>query len=258
MDLRLKDLRVIVTAGASGIGLVVAETFAAEGAQVYVCDVDKEALAGMGKTHPKIITGVCDVSDRDAVSAMFANAVSKLGGLDCLVNNAGVPGPTGPVYEIDPADWDRCVEVCLTGQFNCTRIAVEHLKASANASIINLSSAAGKFGFPNRSPYSSAKWGVIGFTKSISMELGQFGIRCNAILPGPVDGARIRRVIEEKAELAGKTFEELKMNWLSHASIKELIDPQQLADMMVFLASPHARTISGQAISIDGDMQSLV
>ena len=258
MDLRLKDLRVIVTAGASGIGLVVAETFAAEGAQVYVCDVDKETLAGMGKTHPKIITGVCDVSDRDAVSAMFANAVSKLGGLDCLVNNAGVPGPTGPVYEIDPADWDRCVEVCLTGQFNCTRIAVEHLKASANASIINLSSAAGKFGFPNRSPYSSAKWGVIGFTKSISMELGQFGIRCNAILPGPVDGARIRRVIEEKAELAGKTFEELKMNWLSHASIKELIDPQQLADMMVFLASPHARTISGQAISIDGDMQSLV
>ncbi len=258
MDLKLRNLRVIVTAGASGIGLSVAKTFAAEGARVYVCDVDKEALAKLAKSHPQISAGECDVADREAVSAMFADAIAKLGGLDCLVNNAGIAGPTGPVYEIEPAAWDRCLQVCLTGQFNCTRLAVEHLRKSKNASIINLSSAAGKFGFPNRSPYSSAKWGVVGFTKSISMELGEFGIRCNAILPGPVDGARIRRVIEEKAQLAGKTFEELKMGWLAHASIKELIDPQQLADMMVFLASPVARTISGQAISIDGDMQSLV
>ena len=258
MDLKLNDLKVIVTAGASGIGLSVAKTFAAEGARVYVSDVDTEALARMNKAHPDIQTGVCDVSDRDAVAAMFEEAVAKLGGLDCMVNNAGVPGPTGPVYEIEPSAWDRCLEVCLTGQFNCTRLAVEHLKASDNASIINLSSAAGKFGFPNRSPYSAAKWGVVGFTKSISIELGQFGIRCNAILPGPVDGARIRGVIREKAELAGKSEEELTMEWLSHASIKELIDPQQLADMMVFLASPLGRTISGQAISIDGDMQLLV
>jgi len=258
MDLKLKELRVIVTAGASGIGLAVAETFAAEGARVYVSDVDKDALGRMSKTHPQIMTGVCDVSNRDAVAAMFEDATGKLGGLDCMVNNAGVPGPTGPVYQIEPADWDRCVEVCLTGQFNCTRLAVEHLKASSNASIINLSSAAGKFGFPNRSPYSAAKWGVVGFTKSISIELGEFGIRCNAILPGPVDGPRIQRVIEEKAELAGQTPEEFTNTWLSHASIKELIDPQQLADMMVFLASPLARTISGQAISIDGDMQLLV
>src|SRR5690606_20862927 len=114
--------------------------------------------------------------------------------LDCLVNNAGIAGPTGPVYEIHPEDWDRCIDVTLTSQFNCTRLAVEHLKQSQNASIINLSSAAGKFGFPNRSPYAAAKWGVIGFTKTLAMELGQFGIRANAILPGPVDGDRIRRV----------------------------------------------------------------
>jgi NAD(P)-dependent dehydrogenase (short-subunit alcohol dehydrogenase family) len=258
VDLQLKGLKVLITAGASGIGLTTAETFLKEGARVYVCDVDEAALKSVKANHPETLTIVCDVSDRAAVARTFDDAIAKLGGLDCLVNNAGVTGPTGPVHEIDPKEWDRCLEVCITGQFNCTRLAVEHLKESTNPSIINLASAAGKFGFPNRSPYVAAKWGVVGFTKTISMELGRYGIRCNAILPGPVDGARARRVIQEKAQLAGKTFEEIKSAWLAMASIQELIDPQQLADMMVFLASPHARTMSGQAISIDGDMQALV
>ena len=258
MDLQIQGLKVLITAGAAGIGLTTAQTFLKEGARVYVCDVDEAALKSVKAQHPGILTIVCDVSDRAAVARMFDDAAAKLGGLDCLVNNAGVPGPTGPVHEIDPKDWDRCLEVCITGQFNCTRLAVEHLRKSSNASIVNLASAAGRFGFPNRSPYAAAKWAVVGFTKTISMELGRHGIRCNAILPGPVDGARARRVIQEKAQLAGKTFEDIKSAWLAMASIKELIDPQQLADMMVFLASPHARTMSGQAISIDGDMQALV
>ena len=258
MDLQIQGLKVLITAGASGIGLTTAQTFLREGARVYICDVDEAALKSARAQHPELLTIVCDVSDRDAVARMFADATAKLGGLDCLVNNAGVAGPTGPVHEIDPKDWDRCLQVCITGQFNCTRLAVEHLRKSANPSIINLSSAAGRFGFPNRSPYSAAKWAVVGFTKTIAMELGRYGIRCNAILPGPVDGERIRRVISEKAQLAGKTVEEMTSTWLALASIKELIDPQQLADMMVLLASPRSRTTSGQAIAIDGDMQALV
>jgi NAD(P)-dependent dehydrogenase (short-subunit alcohol dehydrogenase family) len=200
----------------------------------------------------------CDVADRKAVGALFAEASAKLGGLDCLVNNAGIAGPTGPVHEIEPEEWDRCLQVCLTSQFNCTRLAVEHLRQSNNASIINLSSAAGRFGFPNRSPYSAAKWGVVGFTKTIAMELGQYGIRCNAILPGTVEGERIRRVIEAKAKIAGKSPGEIEDTWLAKASIREMIQPEQLADMILFLASPRGRTISGQAIAIDGDLQSLV
>lgn len=258
MDLQIKGLRVLITAGAAGIGLTAAKTFAAEGARVYLCDIDKAALAASAKVHPEFVTRECDVSDRKAVAEMFADAIAKLGGLDCLVNNAGIPGPTAPVQEIDPEAWDRCLEVGITGQFNCARLAIEHLKKSKNASIINLSSAAGKFGFPNRAPYVATKWGVVGFTKTLSMELGAFGVRCNAILPGPVDGARIRGVIEQKAKLAGKSFDEFKATWLALASIKELIDPQHLADMMAYLASPRARTISGQAISIDGDLQALV
>jgi len=258
MDMGISGLRVLVTAGAGGIGLKVTEAFLAEGARVHVCDVDAKALADLKRTHPKVTSSVCDVADRAQVAALFKDAIGALGGLDCLVNNAGIAGPTGPVHEINPEDWDRCLDVCITGQFNCTRLAVAPLRQSTNASIINLSSAAGKFGFPNRSPYSAAKWAVVGFTKSIAMELGQHGIRCNAILPGVVEGERIRKVIEAKAEIAAKSPAEIQTAWLAHASIKALIQPEQLADVMLLLASPRGRTISGQAISIDGNLQALV
>ncbi len=258
MELGVKGLRVLITAGASGIGLRAVEAFLGEGAKVHTCDVDKEALAALKKAHPTVTQTVCDVADRAQVANLFKDAIAALGGLDCLVNNAGIAGPTGPVHEINPEDWDRCIDVTLTSQFNCTRLAVEHLKASKNASIINLSSAAGKFGFPNRSPYAAAKWGVVGFTKTLAMELGQYGIRANAILPGPVDGDRIRRVFEAKAQIAGKSMLEVQNAMLANASIKALVPPTQLADMMVYLASPRASTLSGQAISIDSDVQGLV
>jgi len=255
MDLGLAGLRVIVTAGAGGIGLVTARTFLAEGAKVHVCDVDEAALARLGETAPGATGAYCDVSDRAGVARFMTEAVSRLGGLDCLVNNAGIAGPTGRVDEIEPADWDRCLAICLTGQFNVARLAIPHLKQSANASIANLSSAAGKFGFALRSPYAAAKWGVVGFTKTLAIELGASGIRCNAVLPGPVDGERIRQVIDAKARAANISFDDMKGRMLANQSIKELIDPQGIADQIVFLASKRARTISGQTLSVDGDMQ---
>jgi len=258
MDLGITGLRVLVTAGAGGIGLEVVKAFRREGARVHTCDVDEAALKALAKSHPEVTSSRCDVANREQVSQLFKDALEKLGGLDCLVNNAGIAGPTGPVDEINPEDWDRCVDICLTGQFNCARLAVPHLKASANPSMINLASAAGKFGFPNRSPYAAAKWGVVGFTKTLSRELGDYGIRVNAILPGVVEGDRIRRVFEAKAQIAGKSAAEIRDAALAHASIKEMILPEQLADMMVFLASPRGRTISGQAVSVDGDTQTLV
>jgi NAD(P)-dependent dehydrogenase (short-subunit alcohol dehydrogenase family) len=258
MDLGISGTRVLITAGGSGIGLKVAEAFEREGAHVHVCDIDGSAVTVLTRSHPTISASECDVADRAAVAGLFEAAIGKLGGLDCLVNNAGIAGPTGPVDEINPEDWDRCLAVCLTGQYNCTRLAVEHLKRSFNPSIINLSSAAGKFGFPNRSPYAAAKWGVIGFSKSIARELGEYGIRCNAILPGIVEGDRIRRVIDAKAQVLGKPFDEVESGMIALASIKEMIKPEQLADMILFLASSHGRTISGQAISVDADSQGLV
>jgi len=258
MNLDIEGLRVLVTAGAGGIGLEIVRGFLRENARVHACDVDEAALAALGKAHPEVNRSRTEVADRAQVAKLFDDALEALGGLDCLVNNAGIAGPTGPVEAIAPEDWDRTLAVNITGQFNCTRLAVPHLKKSPNASIVNLSSAAGRFGFPLRSPYSASKWAVVGVTKTWAMELGEFGIRVNAIQPGAVDGERIRRVFAAKAEARGTTMEEQQRLALQQASIKELIQPQQLADMIVFLASPLARTISGQAIAIDGDTQSLL
>ena len=258
MDLQIDGLRVLVTAGAGGIGLEIVRAFRREGAKVHVCDVDEAALKALAKNHPEVTRSTTDVSDRAEVARLFDDALAALGGLDCLVNNAGIAGPTGRVEEIDPAEWDCCLAVDITGHFNCTRLAVPHLKKSRNGSIANLSSAAGKFGFPLRSPYSAAKWGVVGVTKTWAMELGEFGIRVNAILPGIVEGDRIRRVFDAKAKERGVSPEEQLQLALRQASIKDLVQPTQLADMIVFLASPLGRTVSGQAISVDGDLQSLV
>jgi NAD(P)-dependent dehydrogenase (short-subunit alcohol dehydrogenase family) len=257
MDMGIKGLRVLVTAGAAGIGLGVARAFVREGARVYVCDIDEGALAALTTSDAAISQSVCDVADRVAVAQLFETALTKLGGLDVLVNNAGVAGPTGPVEEIHPEDWDRCLDVCLTGQFNCARLAVPHLRKSKNASIVNLSSAAGKYGFAMRAPYAAAKWGVIGFTKSLAIELGDAGIRVNAILPGLVAGDRQRRVLEAKAQQLGISYNEMEARAFSFTSIKEYITAEQLADQIIFLASPLGRTISGQAISVDGDTRML-
>jgi NAD(P)-dependent dehydrogenase (short-subunit alcohol dehydrogenase family) len=257
MDLDIRGLRVLVTAGAGGIGLAIARRFAGEGARVHVCDVDEMALASLGKSDPAITRSQCDVSDRAAVRTMFGEAVKQLGGLDVLVNNAGIAGPTAKIEEMNPEDWDRCLEVCLTGQFNCTRLAVPLLRESKNASIVNISSAAGKVGFAMRAPYAAAKWGVIGLTKSLSIELGPDKIRVNAILPGLVAGDRQRRVLEAKAQQRGISYAEMERIAFSYTSIKDYVTPEQIADQILFMCSPRGRTISGQAISICGDTQML-
>lgn len=258
MELGLKGLKVLITAGAGGIGLQTARAFVEEGARVHVCDVDEAALEALEASDPAIKGTVCDVSDRAAVDQLFKAALADLGGLDVLINNAGIAGPTKYVDEVEPEEWDDCLAICLTGQFNCARLAVPHLKQSSNPLIVNLSSAAGKFGFGLRSPYAAAKWGVIGFTKSLAIELGPFGIRCNAILPGLVAGDRIQRVFEGKARAKNVSAKEIEAAALAMNSMRTFVTARQLADQMLFLASERGRTISGQAISIDGDTQSLM
>ena len=257
MDLEIRNLRVMVTAGANGIGLEIARAFVHEGARVHVCDVDAGALERLHSSDPEVSASVCDVSDRAQVAGFFEEGLARLGGLEGLVNNAGIAGPTGKVEEIDPLEWDRCIAIDLTGQFNCARLAVPHLRKSSNASMMNVSSLAGRLGFPLRTPYAAAKWGVIGLTKSLAIELGEAGIRVNALLPGVVSGDRQQRVLTAKAKARGIDFEAMEKLAFASTSIKEYVTPQQLAAYVVYVASPLGRTISGQSLSMCGDTNML-
>jgi NAD(P)-dependent dehydrogenase (short-subunit alcohol dehydrogenase family) len=248
--------RVLVTAGAGGIGRAIAIAFASAGAKVHACDIDAAALNELRAQQPGITTSVCDVGHRGAVQDMVKEATDALGGLDVLVNNAGIGGPTASVADLDPDAWDAVLRVNLTGTFAVTQAAIPHLKRSAAGSILVMSSLAGRFGYPHRSPYSTTKWGLIGFTKSLSRELGEFGIRVNAILPGAVEGTRLIKVLEGRASTSGRSVADEEAAALANQSIKRFVDPADIAAMAVFLASDAARSISGQMMAIDGDSQS--
>ncbi len=247
--------KVLITAGAAGIGREFARAFAATGAKVFVCDIDDKALAALAGEIPGLIARRCDMSKRAEIEALVPEAVAALGGLDVLINNAGIAGLTLPVEQYPPDDWDKVVAVNLTAMFDVSRLAIPHLKQSKAGCIINMSSIAGRYGFANRSPYAATKWGVIGFTKTLAMELGPHGIRANAIAPGAVEGDRILRVFRGRAQISGRTMDEVQKEAFAAQSIDGFIDPKDIAQLAVFLASDAAKSISGQVIPIDNDRQ---
>ena len=250
-------LKVVITAGASGIGLQTAIAFSESGAEVVICDINEEALEAAKLDNPNLQCRHCDVSEPNTTEKFINSAAKQLGGIDTLVNNAGIGGPTAPIENITPEEWSKCLDVCLSSQFYCIRSSVPYLKESNNASIINLSSAAGRMGFAMRSPYAAAKWGVIGLTKSLSIELGSYDIRVNAILPGIVAGARQEAVLKNKARIKNISYEQVEAEALSYSSIKKYVSATDIANQIIFLASTKGQMISGQAISICGDLKML-
>src|SRR4051812_35506811 len=238
MELSAKGKRVLVTAGAAGIGRVIARTFAEHGARVHVCDVDEAALKAFAVENRSISQSTADVSKIQDVEKLFEDVRKHLGGLDVLVNNAGIAGPTAKVEDIRPEDWDRCIAVDLNGMFYCTRKAMPMIKAAGGGSIVNLSSAAGRHGFPQRSPYSAAKWAVVGFTKSLAVEAGPDRVRVNCIQPGIVEGERMERVIAAKAQALGVSNEAFRETFLETTSLRSTVTQQDIANMALFLCTP--------------------
>jgi NAD(P)-dependent dehydrogenase (short-subunit alcohol dehydrogenase family) len=254
MDTSAKGLRVLVTAGAAGIGLAIARTFKEHGARLHVCDVDDKALAALDKDIHKTKADVASLAD---VDRLFDDAKRTLGGLDVLVNNAGIAGPTGKVEDVAPEDWDRCIAIDLNGMFYCTRKGMPLIKAAGGGSIINLSSSAGRLGFPMRSAYAAAKWGVVGFTKSLAIEAGPDQVRVNCIQPGIVEGDRIERVIGAKAKALGIGHEEMRAKLLESTSLRSTVTAQDIANMALFLATDAGKHITGQALAVCADISHL-
>jgi len=249
--------RVLITAGAGGIGLAIAQRLIAEGARVLVCDVDAQRLASFTERFTGAYAFAADVSDVDAVKALVGYAQSTLGGLDALINNAGIAGPTGGIEDIEPSEWQRCIDITLTGQFNCAHFAVPLIKASGGGSIVNMSSAAGKHGYAYRTPYSAAKFGVIGLTQSLAKELGPHNIRVNAILPGIVEGERMEGVIRDRAAQLGVSYKEMEVEYLNKVSLRRMVASNDIAAAVSYLLSDDGRNISGQSLGVDGNVETL-
>jgi NAD(P)-dependent dehydrogenase (short-subunit alcohol dehydrogenase family) len=254
-------LRVLVTGGASGIGATIARAFAEAGARVHVCDVSTtaiDALRADPDTARTITATLADVGRRDAARAVFDDVARELGGLDVLVNNAGVAGETGGIDALDADEWERTVDINLNAQFYFARMAVPLLReARDGGALIALSSVAGRLGYAYRTPYAATKWAIVGLTKSLAIELGPAGIRVNAIQPGIVKGPRITRVIAARASQLGIGYEEMEQQYLSRISLRRMTTPEEVAATALFLCSPAGMGISGQAISVCGNVEVL-
>jgi NAD(P)-dependent dehydrogenase (short-subunit alcohol dehydrogenase family) len=257
MDSFVQGLRVIITAGASGIGRETAAAFLKGGAQVYICDISQPSLDDFRTAFPGAGAILADVSQPDQVEAFMDAAIKALGGVDVLVNNAGIAGPTALAEDISVEDWDRTMAVDINAQFYCASKVIPHMKKAGKGSIVNMSSAAGLFGFPRRLPYAAAKWAVIGFTKTLAMELGEFGIRVNAICPGSVEGPRIDGVIERNAAASGRTPAEVRAAFQLHNSMRTFIRAVDVANLILFICSDMGSKISGQALTVDGHTETL-
>ena len=241
--------RVLITAGASGVGRAMAEAFDAAGAHVWVADVDPAALAACPAQWR---TSAVDVTDEASVAVLFAEIERDWGGLDTLCANAGIAGPTAQIEEVALQDWRACLSVNLEGAFLCSKYAAPMLKRQGSGVVLITSSTAGQYGYPNRAPYAAAKWGMVGLGKTLAMELGPHGVRCNVICPGAVEGPRMEGVLTREAQAKGMTRDQVYAGYASGTSMGSFVEGRDIANMAVFLASDAARLVSGQVIAVDG------
>ena len=258
MPLSLQNKKIIISAGASGIGWATTKVCVAKGASIYLCDIDHKAINKI-KKHPlynkRIFVSETDASNETQVVDFFNKIKKKFRNLDALINNVGIEGPTRPIEKLNSSEWENTLHVNVNSHFYFTKQAIPLLKKSKNGSIINISSVAGIMGYPLRSPYAASKWAVVGVTKTLAMELGKYRIRVNAICPGTIKGDRMKRVIRDKAKFEKVSAKTIENDFVSMASMKSWINPEDIGNMCAHLISNEANKVSGQIIAVDGNCE---
>ena len=244
-----------MTAGGSGLGAAISDAFLREGARVSSCDISAEAVERRRTERKDLLIEQIDVRDDRALRDWTSRSIAALGGCDVLINNAGVAGPVGPVEDIDLDAWRDCLQINLDAQLVTNQAVIPTMKAQKSGVILNMSSTSGLYGTPNRAAYTASKWAVIGFTKTLAIELGPFGIRCNAICPTSVEGGRIDRVLTAQSQVTGKSVSEVRADYTAGTSLRRFARASEIADMCWFLASNSAAFVSGQAIAVDGNTE---
>ena len=254
----LNNKKIIISAAASGIGWSAAKICAAKGALIYLCDVDEKKLHNI-KKHPlhnkNIFSFKVDASNEKEVIKFFLDLKKKVNKINCLINNVGISGPTGPIEKLNSDDWKKTLDVNVLSHFYFTKQAIPLLKKSNDSSIINISSTAGIMGFPLRTPYVASKWAIVGLTKTLAMELGKYNIRVNAICPGTIKGERMNRVIKDKSKFTKISTKNIEKDFISMCSLKKWITEDDIGNLCSFLVSKESNSISGQIISIDGNTE---
>jgi NAD(P)-dependent dehydrogenase (short-subunit alcohol dehydrogenase family) len=251
----LKNKKIVISAGASGIGLATTKICLERGATVFVSDINEKFINKLRKNskNKKIFIYHCDASNENDVNDLFDKIKKKTPKIDALINNVGIAGPTGTIEKLSSFDWENTLKVNVISHFYFTKNAIPLLKKNKGGTIINLSSGAGIMGFPLRSPYAASKWAIVGVTKTLAMELGKFKIRVNAICPGTIKGDRMVRVIRDKAKFLKTPKKSIEKEFISMASMNSWIYEDDIAQMCSFLISKDAERISGQIIGVDGN-----
>lgn len=249
--------RVLVSAGAAGIGRVIAERFLNEGARVAICDADADAVVAFSEQYPDAVAAVADVTSESEMGNFLSELEARWGGADIVCANAGTGGPAGAIETLDYTEWQNCVATNVHGAFLTCRWAARVMKAEGSGLIALTSSTAGIMGYPMRSPYAAAKWAIVGLTKTLAMELGPHGIRVNAICPGAVEGPRMDRVVAAEAAARGASEDEVRALYVDGVSMKTWVTAEDVTNMISFLASDAGRKISGQILAIDGHTETL-